>query len=226
MMEALKGQKLTRDEYETTAMYNARVASYSGKQFTLEFPLELATPRIGAKPTRYDADTQVLEVGLIGHSELPPVRVFDLQATLGMRGAYVKFYLRNDGPKEVKQYTATNAMGATTTVTQMLAVQRSVALLNALVPSNLALLRITGVPPHQAKQLIQQLRWRIEVRTAIAPNQRQFVLEDGNYFKPTIASPYEYAIDGQTFTASMLSAKLIDSATGQELGAYVTSPEK
>ena len=132
-------QHAKKDEFETSAANQARVAAFTGHGFVLEFP---ATRQAyaSAEPLTYDADAGVMTVSLVGNSSIDALKVIDSLSPEGKKidssalltGSYTKFFLVKTEPSTVRTYQGTNGFGATTLVKEFRSEEMSVAMTNVL----------------------------------------------------------------------------------------------
>lgn len=219
-----------KDEFETTESFKKRLTENIGKEFLVTFDISAASHIfLGPKPFSYNADSQTLTITLRGDSSIEAIKVFNIQSDEGhgispdvmLQGRYTKFTLAKTGPDLEKTYSATNSMGAVTTVSVYRNTFSAVALLNAPETLGPPLPAIEiKMPPEVASELSKRAKWRLLLKTAMAPAQKSLVLEDGDYIKPTILSPVESYTAGRTITASLLHAELVDPTTNTVVASF------
>src|SRR5215471_17335894 len=104
-MASFASQHATRNEFETSAANQARVASFTGHIFVLQFP---ATRDLMGDVLKYDADAGTMTVSLLGNTSIVRYKVIDGALSAG---EYAKFFLLKS-----KNRTR-NAFGAAAQVT-------------------------------------------------------------------------------------------------------------
>jgi hypothetical protein len=200
-------QHATKSEFETSAANQARVASFTGHMFVLQFP---ATRDLMGNVLKYDADAGTMTVSLLGNTSITGYKVID-----GALSAdeYAKFFLLKS-KNRARTYQGSNAFGAAAQISVQQRVEMSVALTNVLDGY--------GVKPMQqsvpmsgmlAQQLESRAKWRLTVETAMMPGQKDFILDDG-HVEPTVSDPVGFDVIGRTIMAKLLKAELFDPQTG------------
>jgi len=201
-MASFASQHATRNEFETSAANQARVASFTGHIFVLQFP---ATRDLMGDVLKYDADAGTMTVSLLGNTSIVRYKVIDGALSAG---EYAKFFLLKS-----KNRTR-NAFGAAAQVTVRQRDEMSVAITNVSDGYSVKPLQ-QSVPMSGtlAQQLETRAKWRLTVETAMMPGQKDFILDDGRV-EPTISDPAEFDVAGKTIMATLLKAELFDPQTG------------
>jgi hypothetical protein len=206
-MESFASQHSAKNEFETSAANQARVASFTGHIFVLQFP---ATRDLMGDVLKYDADAETMTVSLLGNTSIMEYKVIDRALSAG---EYAKFFLLKS-KNRTRTYQGSNAFGAPAQVGVQQREELSVAITNVLDGYSVKPLQQT-VPMASmlAQQLESRAKWRLTVETAVMPGQKDFILDDG-HVEPTISNPGEFDVTGKTIMATLLKAELFDPQTG------------
>jgi PDZ domain len=206
-MVSFASQHAAKSEFETSAANQARVASFTGHMFVLQFP---ATRDLMGNVLKYDADTGTMTVSLLGNTSIMGYKVIDGALSAG---EYTKFFLLKS-KNRTRTYQGSNAFGATAQVTVRQREEMSVAITNVLDGYSVKpLQQSVPMPSTLAQQLESRAKWRLTVETAMMPGQKDFILDDG-HVEPTISDPSEFDLTGKTIMATLLKAELFDPQTG------------
>jgi hypothetical protein len=206
-MASFASQHATKNEIETSAANQARVASFTGHMFVLQFP---ATRDLMGDVLKYDADAGTMTVSLLGNTSIMGYKVIDRALSAG---EYTKFFLLKSKNRTLT-YHGSNGFGAAAQVPFHQREEMSVAITNVLDGYSVKPMQ-QSVPMSStlAQQLESRAKWRLTVETAMMPGQKAFILNDGNV-EPRISDPVEFEVTGKTIMATLLKAELFDPQTG------------
>ena len=228
-IDRYKDQHLKKDEFETTATYQQRVAQFPGKSFVVVVSATNAV--IGPKVFSYDADTQILTVRLVGHGSVDAVHVIGnredakLNPDAFLTVRFEKFSLQRVMMPPT-EYHAQNAMGAQTTVQRIIGTEWSIGLLNIPYRGTLQPREVQiSMAAARAKKVVENAQWKLYVTSEITPGQRDFLVNDGILKEPTVTEPTEIAVAGRMMMTTLKRAELIEPGTNEVLATFDMSAD-